>query len=182
MTVSEEQGGGWKFSHLLLPITVTAFLIRVLSTFYKGWYWIDVAVGLTQLVCLILMLKHSRNLCIWCINRVPDDAPVRANGNRKPLLWAHHYIFSNLWFLGVWIVWSAFIAPEIREYFYGETEIGDIPGRWIYLPGSFLVVVMVYCWITHHRLGPWCPYCKGWEEGGEHEHTPVPDPSMLKTV
>jgi len=34
----------------------------------------------------------------------------------------------------------------------------------------------------HHRLQPWCLYCKGWDEGGDHEHTPTPDPTGVKTA
>lgn len=180
MSVSEGQGGSFKFSHLLFPITVVTFLWEVFFSFVEGPRWVLIIVPLVQVVCMMMATSHGRNLCIWCINRVPDDAPVRANGNRKWSLWMQHRVFGSWLFVGPFIVFSLFIIPWLRRLIW-ETDTG-LPGRWLYLPGSFLVVIMVFCWITHHRLGPWCPYCKGWGEGGPREHSPTPDPSMLKKV
>jgi hypothetical protein len=30
--------------------------------------------------------------------------------------------------------------------------------------------------IMHRRLRPWCPWCRPWDEGGDPELSPEPDP------
>jgi len=33
----------------------------------------------------------------------------------------------------------------------------------------------------HRYLQPWCPYCN-WGDGGTHERSPKPDPSIQKVL
>lgn len=86
----------------------------------------------------------------------------------------------RLW-LGVWILLIGF-SVVVDRIFYPGIAPGDPRDNWLLAPGDLFFAAYMYAVVTHHRLSPWCPYCR-WGNGGSHEAapTPTPDPSGVKT-
>jgi hypothetical protein len=56
---------------------------------------------------------------------------------------------------------------------HGTTQTGYL------IPGDLWMFAVIYTEWLHHRLRPWCPYCRPWDEGGDQEL--APDPTLFGT-
>lgn len=145
--------------------------IDIAAGFAVAWHAPSAVLRIANMVvmlCSWAMMFHrrSRGLCVRCMTEVPLDAPAEAQ-RRKSLLWLVHALGSRkgaIWLfvlLGVALALPAVVRAPLALSFS-------------MLPFCVFSLVVVYGESLHHRLQPWCPYCRRWEDGGEHE--PSPDP------
>jgi hypothetical protein len=137
-----------------LSLTVTGVAFDILLVF---WF-----------TCLVHIRRQTR-LCLRCIKTAPLD-PENQVRTRKWLLCVEHFpIRLDLYILAITMAISVG-GIEIFIYNSAPYRLADIPlDTWVL--GS------IYATWTHHRLRPWCPYCKGWDDGGDEELVPDPDPA-----
>lgn len=109
-------------------------------------------------------------LCIQCMEEVPADAGVRAQRQRWLLRISHCtdsrrklYTTFGLW-LGYPILIGLLDPPKVA-----------------YLPTDAFYLLFIYSLWLHHRLRPWCSYCRPWDDGGGI-HEPSPDPTVKATL
>jgi len=150
-------------AHLLVPVTAVAFVVRVIGDFAPGGLgWLDSAAGVAFNVVYFVAMCHYLwgGLCVRCMREVPADAAEQA-ALRRPLLWVWHRLITAGF---VWIgLGGAAIAADV---------LWD--AAWVRLgPDLAMLVVASAVW-SHHRLRPWCPYCRDWDQDGAHEPSPVP--------
>jgi hypothetical protein len=157
-----------------LPGLIIGFVVARIGAFLHVPY----ASGLAHLIPfmvaagVIALVFHLRKgaLCLRCIRSSPLN-PQRAVERNKVFLYVAHWPRKK-W----WIVWSACLSGTIAADFFTGV-VNDL----LKTPMDvFFLVVMWGIW-AHHRLAPWCPYCRGWDEGGEEELVPDPDPSEKAT-
>jgi hypothetical protein len=142
-----------------------------------SYFWTDEPWGLfwgNQVLFLVLffgaILHEIGAMCERCMQRVPADAAYQAQQKQRRWMWNFH-LGTSWWFLG-----PLLLAGSI------SIQIGSVHFPPVGILGAIWYVFWSYSWRRHSLLRPWCPYCSGWDEGGEHEHVPNPDPSMSKTT
>lgn len=170
-THSAESGGSGAMTaltHALPWVLAVGLVMRVASWF--GWLtWLDLGVGVVLLTCSAATLLHrgSANLCVRCMEEVPADAPDRAH-RRRSLLWFAHLVTSPI---GI----GALVIPVVALSVLGTAFGGPTIERLARLPLDVTLFATMYAAWMHHRLRPWCPYCRDWDQDGDLE--PSPDPS-----
>lgn len=109
------------------------------------------------------MHQEATRLCVHCMSEVPANASERAHALRLLLRLRHpsrrtRLVLAAL-YLGLIAVW---FATGVKFVFILATVlmIADMSAAW---------------W--HHRLRPWCPWCRNWGEGGDI-HEPSPEPTV----
>ena len=172
-------GGGscwWRvqraFAHALPYVLVAGIAVRVATWF--GWF-----VGVNQIVTVILLLcwllsgqhRFQEHLCVRCMDEVPADAPTRAE-RRRPLLWLSHLSMSPM---GIAIMAVVVVGPALLGFIAGQVT------RPLAIPGDLWLFAVIYVGWIHHRLRPWCPYCRPWDDEGDEEHSPDPNRFTTKT-
>jgi len=104
------------------------------------------------------ILAHNRGLCERCIASLPLDAARVAD--RYALRFRVAHLFDRrafaVCYLGALLVSSLLSGHPLGRY------------GWAVAESSLVYLLMVY--VTHQRLQPWCPYCRG---GGEEQVTPT---------
>ncbi|WP_159848525.1 hypothetical protein [Nocardia sp. CY41] len=151
-------------AHLMLyGIAIT---IATRTCYYLGIeHWTIRVVGfLASLLYLAGVLHNSlTRLCVRCMSEVPADAGARAQCE-KPVLWLNHRLSGRM---GILILVAIGIEVLVRGF--------GLPGQVVSLPFDLLAVLYMYSVWLHHRLRPWCPYCRRWDDGGGiTEPSPVP--------
>lgn len=161
-------------AHLFPPVAVAVLIVITVNDALGGPLpnWVAWAGAGVYAAVIVSALFHERgeNLCVRCMRDVPADAPARA-ARRRWLLWAAHHashiavLYSGL-AIAAWLItdatgWGAWPSP-------------------LYVPTDLAVSVLVISTWTHHRLRPWCPYCRPWDDGGPREPSPTPDPHGVK--
>jgi hypothetical protein len=158
-------------AHALIYVLAVAVAVRAAS-------WFDLLTVVNAFVAAVLMLcwlmsgfhRRKDHLCFRCMNEVPADAPTQAERRRRSLRFAH--FTSSLHGLPVTIAIVA--GPAILSIAaHGATPLGYL------VPGDLWMFAVIYAEWLHHRLRPWCPYCRPWDEGGHEE--PAPDPTLIDT-
>ena len=115
----------------------------------------------------VSIIVHNRQLCERCIAALPLDASAAAGRYGRRFRVAH--LFQTRFFAACYL---AVVAGSFVLY-------SDPVGRF----GTALVesslVYLLFVYVTHQRLQPWCPYCR--HGGGDDETTPVtPDPVSIR--
>ncbi|MEU4318325.1 hypothetical protein AB0F85_14060 [Nocardia fluminea] len=157
-------------SHLMLPGLAAIAVAKALLYFGIEHDLLQFVLLAGNLV-LFCGLVHNdlTRLCVRCMSEVPADAGHQAE-RQKRVLWLRHAArspFRMLAFLALLIVPAVLI------------HVLELP-RVLALPvDAFWCVFMYSVWL-HHRLRPWCPYCREWGEGGGI-HEPSPDPVVKAT-
>lgn len=153
-----------RLAHLMRPALLVWALLCL--PYYVGiTHWaLDLTSTAMILVVLVSLFHDSlARLCVHCMAEVPADAPLRAQRQDWLLLARHRP--------GRWLL--AFLAADI-----GGSILINTYGwpRLLALPGDMLWLIFMYTGWFHHRMRPWCPYCKDWGDGGMRE--PSPDPTI----
>jgi len=172
-----------RVAHTALPVIVGTLAIRAVNWFGEIPYWLDTTTTLVLIWVVVLATIHQAiaRICVRCMERVPADAPVRAQRQRWAL-WLVHFARRSIWvWFGVWMI-LILLYYLAESLLYPGLPANSPQDNWLLAPGDVLFAAYAYGLVMHHRLSPWCPYCR-WGEGGTHEQapTPTPDPTGVKT-
>lgn len=144
--------------------------VRILG--YLGvHHWLISASDLIALVPILFAMFHTTytRLCVRCMEEVPADASVRAQRQRW-LLWVTHSLESPRK-VAVWIGVVMTISVLTATFHLPRIVDAPIDAYWL---------AYLYSMWLHHKLRPWCPYCRRWDDGG-FIHEPSPDPVVKAT-
>ncbi len=159
-------------AHSLIYVLGITVLVCVAS-------WFNLSSGVDGIMRWVLILffgvaiwhRLTARLCLRCMDEVPADAPVRAEHQRRLLRLAH---FNGTWKCTAFTVALVIFGPVVVQLW---TTDEDSPLT--SAPGDVWVFAIIYAEWLHHRLRPWCPYCRDWDGDGDLE--PSPDPTALGT-
>ncbi|MFE9785636.1 hypothetical protein ACFYO7_09670 [Nocardia salmonicida] len=157
-------------AHLMLPGIVAIAVGKSLSYFGVRHMLVDLLIiaGSFVLFCGLVHNDATR-LCVRCMSEVPADASHQAERQQR-LLWLRHAPSSPprlVAFVALLVVPAVLI------------HVLELPRVFALPVDAFWCVFMYKVWL-HHRLRPWCPFCRDWDEdGGIHE--PSPDPVVKAT-
>jgi len=158
-------------AHALPYVLALAVPIRVASWFglLNG---VNTVVAIALLTCwgTALFHRHRDHLCARCMDDVPVDAPCLAQRRRRSLRFFH---FATT-LLATLVMVVILAGPAI----FDATTPGTVT-RTYCIPGDIWTFGLIYTAWQHHRLRPWCPYCRPWDEDGDEE--PAPDPTLFGT-
>jgi len=154
-------------AHAVIYVLPVAVALRVASWFGLLTY-INFVCVVALMTCWYASLFHRRtnHLCFRCMDDVPADAPVLVERRRLPLRFTHFVATP----LGIICAIAAFTAPLLGAAFSPHIA------RPMFIPADLWIFALIYAEWVHHRLRPWCPYCKPWDDFGDRE--PAPDPTV----
>ncbi|WP_328714244.1 hypothetical protein [Nocardia salmonicida] len=151
-------------AYLMLYALAAVVAARVATYFDYTGTLVELTIFFGNAVLLIgLMHNDFRRLCVQCMREVPADAGRRAERQQR-LLWLRHWVSTTPRVLLVVVMIS---VPVFLVHAVGLPRV-------VSLPVDALWATFMYSVWLHHRLRPWCPYCRDWEHGGCLE--PSPDP------
>ncbi|WP_145929582.1 hypothetical protein [Mycobacterium intracellulare] len=159
-------------THSLMYIVALGIAADVVVVFSPVPGLVTGAMGLTVAGIMANMFhRRSAALCVRCITEVPVDAPVRAQ-RRKRILWLEHAIATmtgRLVLVGATV--ALMLLPSVAHAAVAVHLSRILPG--------LVLWGLVYVDTLHHRLRPWCPYCRDWDDDCDAE--PSPDPTAFGT-
>ncbi len=125
------------------------------------WPVLLAVLGLAGYLALAVF-AHNRRLCERCIGSVPLEASRVAEKYGRRFRVAH--LFENrlyaFGYLGA-VVGAALLAAHPV-------------GRYVWAAAQATLVYLLFVYVTHQRLRPWCPQCR---RGGDERHAPTrPNP------
>ncbi|WP_280422744.1 hypothetical protein [Nocardia carnea] len=156
-------------AHLMLAAIAVQAVARI--PFYLGIeHWLINVAGLVTSVLVVIGMLHNdvTRLCVRCMQEVPADAGAQAQ-RRRWVLWVNHFASSRR---GIVALISAIVATWVLA------ATGAPPAA--QAPIDLACTVFFYSIWLHHRLRPWCPYCRDWGSDGMCE--PSPDPVERATL
>lgn len=125
------------------------------------------------------MRWHEPGLCERCAAATPLD-PQAAVTRWKPALRLAHSRWFRAAAVATVLAWD--LAGSVTMSVNGRHVFGMPGGPWYYaavlllgIPAYALLASVVLTGRKHRQLYPWCPYCN-WDDGGEEETIPEPDP------
>jgi hypothetical protein len=124
---------------------------------FVPWYTFALVFAVVVLLALAIF-AHNRKLCERCVASMPLDASTVASRYAMRFRVAHLFEQKAFAFgyLGV-VVGSAFLSGHpVGKYGWAATEAS--------------LVYLLFVYVTHQRLQPWCPHCRN---GGEELTTPT---------
>lgn len=111
--------------------------------------------------CWLAMRRHDRNLCEHCVAAVPLDAAQRAAGYRLRFRLAHAGSEPRL------------VLPYLAALALANFAPGA-PGRVLWALAQLTLVYLLRSAVTHRRLQPWCPWCRGGGQDDRVSTDPLP--------
>lgn len=118
------------------------------------------------LVYVISSYKHTQGLCHFCIDEVPLDGDAEAQKHLRLLKFDHMMHRPLTMFIPTAVILAfSLLTPKTLLY----SVLGNMLW-WPYIGSEWVAKS------RHARLGPWCPYCRDDDGGGEEEAPKVPDP------
>lgn len=161
-------------------LTTTAHLalwgIAIIATMRVLGYlgvdnWLIAASDFIAFIPILFAIFHTTvtRLCVRCMQEVPADASARAQRQRW-LLWVTHSLESPRK-LAVWM--GVVITSGVLIAAFDLPRVADAP------TDAYWLTYMYSMWL-HHKLRPWCPYCRRWDDDGDI-HEPSPDPVVKAT-
>ena len=151
----------------LLAVLVGSLIALTVVPYVSGlatWY-VLAAMLVVALFLGITILAHNRRLCERCIASMPLDASTVAG--RFGLRFRVAHLFESK------LLAVAYLAVVVGSSFLYAHPVGRY--GWAVVEASLVYLLFVY--VTHQRLQPWCPYCRS---GGEEVATPTA-PTPLTT-
>jgi hypothetical protein len=162
-----------RLAHSIPPLMVVAVAIR--AAYLLGLplvnSWFDTIATTGVLIAVIALVFHLRfgGLCLRCIQNAPDD-PQTEIQQKRFFLWQVHWSRRRFW-ITYFVCWLCTMFSALAHGVFGTL---------LKLPLDVLFFSLMWATWCHHRLQPWCPWCRGWGEGGEPEVVPDPDPAETK--
>lgn len=115
----------------------------------------------------ISIIVHNRQLCERCVAALPLDASATAGRYGRRFRVAH--LFQDRLFA---VCYLLVVAASFVLY-------ADPVGRYATALVESSLVYLLFVYVTHQRLQPWCPYCR---QGGDERDAPiVPDPVSIRS-
>jgi|RhiMethySRZTD1v2_1073278.scaffolds.fasta_scaffold12712_8 hypothetical protein len=120
------------------------------------------AVLVAALYLALCVFAHNRRLCERCVGSVPLDASRVAS--RYGLRFRVAHLFERK------ALAVAYLATVL-----GAAVLSTHPvGRYVWAAAQASLIYLLFVYVTHQRLQPWCPQCR---QGGSHQITPTrPNP------
>ena len=158
-------------AHLLPVALLAVFPACLVADLVPGAVpgWLSATVAVIAATVLLVTICHQdlARLCLRCMSEIATD-PGREVARWRPLLrWSHRGPIASL--LPVVLSLLAALAASVLD----SAGVGTTP-RWLWVPMDFAWAGWAWSVWVHHRLRPWCPYCRRWDGGGARE--PSPDP------
>jgi hypothetical protein len=156
-------------AHSIPGLMVIAIAARVLALcnvpYFSG---LDALSSWLVIIAVLMLTFHIRGaqLCLRCIKSAPLN-PQRDVERNKAFLWQFHWSRKQFY-----KVWFACLAPVVLSHF-----TTGILSTLLKLPMDIMFFTLMWGFYVHHRLQPWCPWCRRWDEGGDEELVPDPDPA-----
>jgi hypothetical protein len=144
---------------LLVTIVGALIVLTLLPAASAAVPWpVLMALLVVAVVLAWSIFAHNRRLCERCIASLPLDASTVAGRYAVRFRVAHLFerkLFA-VCYLAV-VVGSAFLATHpVGRYGWAAAEAS--------------LVYLLYVYVTHQRLQPWCPQCR---TGGEEQAAPT---------
>jgi hypothetical protein len=157
---------------LLMVLALTARALWLLKLVPPGFGLVDAVASFALIAGVISLAFHLRfgGLCLRCIRNTPTNPELAVNRN-KFFLWTQHWPNGQFWKI---------YGGSVLILFIGDTYTDGVVQLLCKLPLDVTFFSLMWATWQHHRLQPWCPYCRGWDEGGEEEVVPDPDPAETK--
>lgn len=114
----------------------------------------------------VSIIVHNRQLCERCVAALPLDASAAAGRYGRRFRVAH--LFEGKLFA---LCYLAVVAGSFIVY-------SDPVGRFATALVESSLVYLLFVYVTHQRLQPWCPYCR--HGGGERTVPSAPDPVSVQ--
>jgi hypothetical protein len=111
--------------------------------------------------CWLVMRRHDRNLCEHCAAAVPLDAAERAGRYRLRFGVAHAGGEMRL------------VVPYLAVLALTNFVPGTV-GKVVWALAQLTLVYALRCGVTHRRLQPWCPWCRGGGQDDPVSTDPLP--------
>jgi hypothetical protein len=111
------------------------------------------------------ILDHNRHLCERCIASVPLDASSVAG--RYALRFRIAHLFERKLFA------VCYLAAVVGSAFLATHPVG----RYGWAVAEASLIYLLFAYVTHQRLRPWCPHCAN---GGQEQTVPT-TPSPVST-
>jgi hypothetical protein len=174
---SPRAGNLARIAHWMPAVLIATAAVRIVHWFSDLIpVWLGVGVEVLMLVTLITLTIHQglARICLRCMEEVKPDAPLRAQRKRWVL---------RIWHLGnSWRVCLTWLVTIILvSYLRAWLKNAGYDWHWVNAPIDVIFLLWVYSMVFHHRVSPWCPYCRKWDDGGNHEVAPTPDPAGTRT-
>jgi hypothetical protein len=143
-----------------LSVVMGGLIVMTLSpsVFSAVPWWVLLALIPLAIVAGGYILDHNRRLCERCITAMPLDPSTAAA--RYGLRFRVAHLFERKVF-AIGYLATVLVAMLVYDHPVGRYGCAVVQASLVYL-------MLVY--ITHQRLQPWCPYCRG---GGEEQSAPT---------
>lgn len=164
--------------HILAVVVITTTADYIARRYAGGDLTTWNVTNVLATLALVAMLcsfhaarRHEHALCWRCARNTPLDGPAAAARHDRALrLW--HWCHSGSGLIA--------IAALLVVLIVGGLFLRTIPTA---APLFTLFAVEAAAGLRHRPLQPWCPQCQGrrrWDEGGDPEPSPTPDPSEAR--
>jgi hypothetical protein len=112
----------------------------------------------------LLMRRHDRQLCEFCVASMPLNPSQRAQHFRTRF-WLCHVGAERRFLIPyvIVLIGSNFVPGTVGRVF------------WALVQTSMAYLILSHS--THRRLQPWCPWCSAGGGGSAHEDPVAPEPS-----
>lgn len=162
-----------RVAHAMPWLIIAVVVERVLWYADRVPNLVDLAVALVIVGAYFTMIYHfvTPRLCLSCLRNAPLDPQGEVNQWDILLRWRHLPTGKN-----VRIMLAALALTYVGIFIDGWVSV------LFRIPFDALWLGQMYAFWMHHRLQPWCPYCRRWDEGGDPELVPDPDPAEGKKI
>lgn len=166
-----------RIGHYFLPVyppvlIVTAVVAVILPNDYEGWgAWVNTSATLVVVALAVAnLLAHHGKLCEWCAEATPLDPSGTAERKRRWL--SHHHWEYDTKHRAPLITLGGFALATLVMWLT-EGAWGDLA---FFVFFATPTAISLTATKHHHRLQPWCPYCRR-GRGDDEEVIKSPDPS-----
>lgn len=172
-------------AHREVPIFIAIFVIRTLDTLFMFWgkhinFVLYLPMNLLFPTMIVAIAVHTGRLCAVCQGLMPANVTQLAQRFLLCLWFIHALV--NLYLRNKLQAFLVFSALMLFPYAVGML-IPEGGGEEMALRVVVLLVLMfiTVSTVAHRRLQFGCPWCRD-GGGGTHEHSPTPDPSIVKVA
>lgn len=180
MSAVAEGGGEGRYSWRtrlahLMPFASAIMLLSMIAAWFGladgngvlAWSW----TGLFFVGFLLIFQAQAHQgttaLCVKCMEETPLDPEVAVRRNTR-FLWFAHHLTKTVVILWLISLIGVGLLRRYVEFLHGA--------MWLNIPTDLFLMAMFWSSWQHHRLRPWCPYCRRWDKDDEApvEVPPVP--------